>query len=146
MRIFGVSLLQWCDNKRDGVSNHRRLDGLLNRLSLAFVRRIHRWPVDFSHKGSVTRKMFPFDGIIMLQVSWCHYLYNNWNVWKFLYLLFIVLFIYIKILPNIVMTFNKNCWLTISWKMRRISTLRPGQLFWHVNFKTKCHITAFLHF
>ena len=28
--------------------------------SLAFVRGIHRWPVNFSHKWSVTRKMFPF--------------------------------------------------------------------------------------
>ena len=33
--------------------------------SLAFVRVIHRWPVNSSHKWSVTRKMFPFDGIIM---------------------------------------------------------------------------------
>ena len=29
--------------------------------SLAFVRGIHRWPVNFTHKGPVTRKMFPFD-------------------------------------------------------------------------------------
>ena len=28
--------------------------------SLAFVRRIHRWTVDSHHKGSVTRKMFPW--------------------------------------------------------------------------------------
>ena len=28
--------------------------------SLAFVRGIHRWPVNFPHKGPVTRKMFPF--------------------------------------------------------------------------------------
>ena len=27
--------------------------------SLAFVRRIHRWPVNSTHKGPVTRKMFP---------------------------------------------------------------------------------------
>ena len=33
--------------------------------SLAFVRGIHRWPVDSSHKGPVTRKMFPFDDVIM---------------------------------------------------------------------------------
>ena len=33
--------------------------------SLAFVRGIHRWPVDSPHKGSVTRKMFPFDDVIM---------------------------------------------------------------------------------
>ena len=28
---------------------------------LAFVRGIHRWPVNSPHKGPVTRKMFPFD-------------------------------------------------------------------------------------
>ena len=28
--------------------------------SLAFVRGIHRWPVNFSHKGPVTRKCFHF--------------------------------------------------------------------------------------
>ena len=32
--------------------------------SLAFAR-IHRWPVNSSHKGPVTRKMFPLDDIIM---------------------------------------------------------------------------------
>ena len=34
--------------------------------SLAFVRGIHRWPVNSPHKGPVTRKMFPFDNVIML--------------------------------------------------------------------------------
>ena len=33
--------------------------------SLAFVRGIHRWPVDSPHKWPVTRKMFPFDDVIM---------------------------------------------------------------------------------
>ena len=33
--------------------------------SLAFVRGIHRGPVNSRHKGPVTRKMFPFDDIIM---------------------------------------------------------------------------------
>ena len=33
--------------------------------SLAFVRGIHRWPVNSPHKGPVTRKMFPFAGVIM---------------------------------------------------------------------------------
>ena len=35
--------------------------------SLAFVRGIHRWPVDSHHKGPVTRKMFPFDDVIMIK-------------------------------------------------------------------------------
>ena len=33
--------------------------------SLAFVRGIHRWPVNSPHKGPVTRKMFLFDDAIM---------------------------------------------------------------------------------
>ena len=33
--------------------------------SLAFERGIHRWPVNSPHKGPVTRKMFPFDDVIM---------------------------------------------------------------------------------
>ena len=35
-------------------------------VSLAFVWRIHRWPVNSPHKGPVTRKMFPFDEVIIL--------------------------------------------------------------------------------
>ena len=34
-------------------------------MSLAFVRGIHRWQVNSPHKGPVTRKMFPFDDVIM---------------------------------------------------------------------------------
>ena len=34
--------------------------------SLAFVREIHRGPVNFPHKWPVTRKMFPFDDVIMI--------------------------------------------------------------------------------
>ena len=33
--------------------------------SLAFVRGIHRGPVNSLHKWTVTRKMFPFDDVIM---------------------------------------------------------------------------------
>ena len=34
---------------------------------LAFVRGIHRWPVNSLHKWLVTPKMFPFDDVTMLQ-------------------------------------------------------------------------------
>ena len=49
--------------------------------SLAFVRGIHRSPVNSPHKGPVTQKMFPFDDVIMQQkmsdtvydgLRWCH--------------------------------------------------------------------------
>ena len=69
-------------NERGGVSNHQPYDCLLKRLfgrrsnkpsklrvqssaSLAFLRGIQRWPVNSPHKGPVTRKMFPFDDVIM---------------------------------------------------------------------------------
>ena len=35
--------------------------------SLAFVRGIHRWPVNSIHIGPVTRQMFTFVGVIMLK-------------------------------------------------------------------------------
>ena len=39
--------------------------------SLAFVRVMHRWPVNSPHKGPVTRKMFPFDDVIMMSPDIC---------------------------------------------------------------------------
>ena len=70
--------LQWRYNGHDSVSNHQPHNCLLNHLfrrrqrnhqcfaSLAFVRGIHRWPVNSPHKGPVTRKMIPFDDVIMV--------------------------------------------------------------------------------
>ena len=52
--------LQWRHNEGDGVSNHRRLDCLHNRLLSIKVP-----PVDSPHKGPVTQKMFPFADVIM---------------------------------------------------------------------------------
>ena len=40
-----------------------------NSASLAFVRVIHRSPVNSPHKGPITRKMFPFDDVIMNQMK-----------------------------------------------------------------------------
>ena len=47
--------------------------------SLAFVRGIHRRPVNSLRKGPVTRKMFPFDDVIM----WCLYLSLSWLLFQF---------------------------------------------------------------
>ena len=44
--------------------------------SLAFVRGIHREPVNSPRKWPVTRKMFPFDDVIMVQLKtklWCFF-------------------------------------------------------------------------
>ena len=38
-------------------------------VSLAFVWGIHRGPVNSPHKWPVTRKMFPFDDVIMIEMK-----------------------------------------------------------------------------
>ena len=45
--------------------------------SLAFVQGIHRWPVNSPHKWPVTRKMFPFDDVIMYGKQ-CHAMMLSW--------------------------------------------------------------------
>ena len=71
------SSLPWRHNGRDGVSNHQLLDGLLNRLFKAqikeHIKAQRHWPLwgdspvtgEIPHIGPVTRKMFPFDDVIM---------------------------------------------------------------------------------
>ena len=67
--------ITWRHDERDGVSNHQPRDCLLKRL---FGRRSKKTsklrvtglcagnsPVNSPHKGPVTRKMFPFDDVIM---------------------------------------------------------------------------------
>ena len=49
--------------------------------SLAFVRGIHRAPVNSPHKWPVTRKMFPFDDVIMSSVR-TRYGMSNIKPWK----------------------------------------------------------------
>ena len=78
IQIYWLQLpLQWRHNEHDSVSNHQPYDCLLNlwfrrrsrktsKLRVtAFVRGIHRWPVNSPHKGPVTRKMLSFDGVII---------------------------------------------------------------------------------
>ena len=38
--------------------------------SMAFVSGIHRWPVNSPHRWTGTRKMFPFDDVIMWELWW----------------------------------------------------------------------------
>ena len=69
--------LQWRHNERNGVSNYSvsivcstvgsGADHTKHQsyASLAFVWGIHRWQVTSPHKMPVTRKMFPFDDVIM---------------------------------------------------------------------------------
>ena len=67
-RLKTASTLEWRHNESDGVSNQRRLYCLLN---FWFRRRAKLCVSGFlcgdqsPHKRSVTRKMFPFDDVIM---------------------------------------------------------------------------------
>ena len=49
--------------------------------SLAFVKEILWWPVNCSHKGPVTRKMFPFDDAIMINARYGNALPQIWHFW-----------------------------------------------------------------
>ena len=49
--------------------------------SLAFVRGIHRWPVNSPHKWPVMRKMFPFDDVI-IRVRKLYLLSRNVNTYN----------------------------------------------------------------
>ena len=59
--------------------------------SLAFLQGVHRGPVNSPHKWPVTRKMFPFDDIIMLFLLCCE-LYCNFQWILVSYLLISVQF------------------------------------------------------
>ena len=48
--------------------------------SLAFVWGIHRWPVHSPHKWPVTRKMFPFDDVIMWIEQWSSII--KWSIFS----------------------------------------------------------------
>ena len=66
-----VDSLQWRHNGHDGISNHQPHDCLLSRLFRNRSKKTSKlsvtgqWPVNSPHKWSVTRKMFPFDDVIM---------------------------------------------------------------------------------
>ena len=59
-QITGISIVYWtpCSGKYE--RKYQR------SISLAFMRGIHRWPVNSLNKRPVMRKMFPFDDVIMI--------------------------------------------------------------------------------
>ena len=83
--------LWWRHNDHDSVSNHQPHECLLNRL---FRRRSKKTsklrvtglcvgnspgPVNSPHKGPVTRKMFPFDDVIMVHANLLVYTKTPWH-------------------------------------------------------------------
>ena len=75
--------LRWRHNDQDGVSNHQPHGCLLNRLFRCRSNKTSKLrvtglcvgnspgPVNSPHKGPVTRKMFPFDDVIMVSYKQC---------------------------------------------------------------------------
>ena len=75
--IYDYFVLRWRHNGSDSVSNHqphhcfpnrlfRRRSKKTSKLRVTGLRGIHWGPVNSPHKWSVTRKMFPFDDVIMV--------------------------------------------------------------------------------
>ena len=80
--------------------------------SLAFVRGIHRGPVNSPHKWPVTWKMFPFDDVIMtirLWVRWVAMAINTRGYCQAITFMYMKLYIYIQYAPRI--TFKSNVFL-----------------------------------
>ena len=88
-----IATLQWRHNDRDGVSNHQPHDCLFKRL---FRRRSKKTsklrviglcagnspgPANSPHKGPVTRKMFPFDDVIMYIRKPVNSYRSRWNIY-----------------------------------------------------------------
>ena len=67
-QITGVSMV--CSTVCSGADQRKHESSA----SLAFVGGIHRWPVNAPHKEPVTRKMFPFDDVIMIRPRGCHFI------------------------------------------------------------------------
>ena len=69
-QIIGVSIV-YATVCSGADKKHRR------SASLAFVRGIRRWPANSPHKGPVTRRMFPFDDVIMW---WRHHVVMSFKL------------------------------------------------------------------
>ena len=116
---WNVWTLQWHHNDHDGVSNHQPHGCLLNGL---FRRRSKKTsklrttglcvgnspgPVNSPHKGPVTRKMFPFDDVIMNSIQKGEFLLKR-----------ILLYFYDKL---------RTCVLLISGSYKRNKQTKPSK-------------------
>ena len=90
--------LQWRQNGHDGVSNHQPHDCLLNHLFMHRSKKILKLRVtglcegnspetgEYPAQRPVTRKMFPFDGVIMIfrvcTLYWYRYTETEMSFWR----------------------------------------------------------------
>ena len=85
--------IQWRHNGRDGVSHHQPHDCLFRRLFRRRSTKISKFRVtdhcagsspvtgEFPHKWTLTRKMFPFDDVIMGAKDSNHYRHMHFDFW-----------------------------------------------------------------
>ena len=142
--------LQWRHNEREGISNHPRDDCLLSRWFRCRSKKISKIrvtglcagksPVNSPYKGSVTRKMSPFDDVIMhhrksetaynyliIETGWRLYVSDQGHHWFWLWLYITTVFLHgLILIPswiNNYIHYSVCGWhyLTIPW----ISTFFP---------------------
>ena len=82
-----IITLHWHHNERDGISSHRRLlfaQPYVRSQIKENIKVPHHWPMWWEstderhspHKGPITRKMFSFDDVILIQRL-------QWSTWHF---------------------------------------------------------------
>ena len=72
-QITGVSIV--CSTVWSDADQRKHQSSAL----LAFVRGIHRWPMDSPHVRPVKRKMFPFDDVIMWEMPPPQVFFMKWK-------------------------------------------------------------------
>ena len=122
LAINSSKSLRWRHSGRNCVSNHQPHDCLLNRLFRHRSKKSSKLrvtglcagnspgPVNSPHKGPVTRKIFPFDDVIIIQIT-----LSVRNLFQFLWSYSLAEFVLMSYLINLIC---KKC---MSWYMLLVS-------------------------
>ena len=79
--ITSITIVYWASTIYSGADQRKHQSSA----SLAFVRRIHWWPMNSPHKGPVMWKMVPFDDVIMLLIRLICKLWSDDAIWDPVY-------------------------------------------------------------
>ena len=94
-------------------------------VSLAFVRGIHRWPVNSLHKGPGMQKMFPFDDVFMHRISVM--------IWEYLFIpsfIFSILLYQFQIKQQCYLT--KQMGIIMEWNSTQTIQSWITENWWHI--------------
>ena len=104
--------------------------------SLAFVWGIHWWPVNSQHKRPVTRKMFPFDNIIMSPENFIKKIIKLW-MWYYLFCTWLIIsYSFMDSAAHVVYTLYSSCFPNLCL------TLRPWLIQRHFLWATVLWVTG----